>query len=692
MSRRRTVLVLAVLLTTIPIIVAAADRDLFDEAERRFLTGNYSLAIQQFESLLDEYPASQYGTQAQLRIAQSHFYLGNHQIALERLQRSAARARGGGLAETIQLWIGLSHFQLGSYGEAATAFTRYIETADRPQGRAWLYRGLSFIELERITEAQANLQRALETTDQPERGYAAAVLMEIAADRNATEQVLSVFNAVPPEGPEAPYAEVRLRYAADAARVSGDIELAQTLYRRLTSYSLDSVQWAYRQLYALARDRQDTPAMEAVYREAERRLAGEPERLADFWYALGGDALARQRPALAEVYLTRLWEVRQERSIEGVAALLYAQALEAQGRDQEALSILERSLDDPAVAKDHVAQRRVMAARLHLREGQFQAARALLGDPEVAESSAESLYTWAFAAHRAGDTAAVLSRLERDDVAPLLRERPALMRLRGRMQLAVGSPVDAVRSYRSYLAERPGDSVARLELVRSLVSASQFPAATRELAELDEASFSEDRRIEVHYLRAIAAFHSQQYQLVIEELSSVPADGAYEPGRSYHLAWSLYRTGDTAGARDTIAPWVGSLPNSLRVDGGYLYAWTLYRGGDTAAAGEELLRVLGEPLSMDQEQQIRQLLATVYLEDGRFDDALFQYRRLVEMSPEERAASYLQQVATTLAAAGRLDEAVQQYDEIAETQEGTDEGRTALLEAGELLYSMESLR
>ncbi|MFW5827778.1 MAG: tetratricopeptide repeat protein [Alkalispirochaeta sp.] len=688
--RRITALLLCAMV--FPALTAADDRELFDEAERRFAAGSYQLAAERFQQLLEEYPGSTYRTQAQLRIAQSDFYQEEYDRALQRLQRTAARARAGGLAPTIQFWIGLTAYQMEDYALVEQALTRHMEGASPPEGRAWLYRGLARVETGRADDARADLRRAAAETTGAEQRYAAAVLMEVISQTGEDQEVMEIYRAYPVEADDEAYAEARIRYAADAARALGDIDEAQELYRRLTDYSIGNAQWAYRQLYAIARDQENRERMQRLYREAEQRLAPEPERLADFWFSLGSDALQRERFELAELYLSRLWDVRQDRTIDGTAALYLARAIASQDRSGEALSLLRESLEDDAVNGIASTERRAMAARLHIGAEEYAAAAEILEEGDAVEATSATLYAWAFARYRTGDQGEVLQRLTANRVQPLLAEFPPLMRLRGRLYLEAGDATESVRSYRVYLAERPDDAGARLELVRALVAATQFPAVEQELARLEELGIPSGREQEAQYMRGIAAFHREDYEIAVDALVDV-TDSGYEPVRSYHLAWSRYRLGETADARESIAAVVDDLPSDLQADGRYLYAWTLYQGGDVADARSQLLRILGESLSRGDEVRTRQLLATLHLEEGEFDDALSQYRTLADTAEEtSEQIRYEQLIATTLASAGELQQAVMRYDDLADRFPNTRPGQTALLEAGELLYRIGSLR
>lgn len=673
--------------------VTGSDRDLFDEGERRFAAGNYVLAIDRFERLLEDHPGSQFGTRAQFRIAQSRFYLEEYQSALERLQRTAARARGGAVSRTIRLWIGLTEFQLGNYQQADDALTRYLDEEPAPEGRAFLYRGLARAETGRAAAATEDLVVATVSTEGLERSYAAAVLMELYTRQGLHGEALALYDEWVSSGePAGPYEEALVRHAADAAYERADIERAVTLYRELTDYSPASAQWAYRRLYAIEQDRQDREAMQDVFRAAERRLAGEPERLADFWYALGADAFESGRDELAELYLSRVWDVRRQRAIAGAAPYLLAQSVERQGRGGEALQLLLDSLEDDAVEDDFAPERRVAAGRLLVADRRFDEAAALLeGRAELATDSA-ALYIWGFALYRAGESRRVGAHLEREESQALIREFPPLALLRARILLERGDAIAAVRAYRSYLAERPEDTRSRVELVRALVRAEQFAAASQEAARIDADRLEAAEREELVFLRGLTTFHEGAFETAADSLVAV-TDLRYEPFRSYHLAWSFYRLGRTAEARNTIAVVVDDLPPTLRFDGAYLYAWTLYQGGEVNSSADRLLRLLGEALDPREEGDVRRLLATVYLEAGNADGALVQYRILADNAANDRQRSeFLSLLAATLAALGRIDEAIPEYDALAAQLPETEAGQLALLEAGEILVAVERYR
>ncbi len=678
----------AIVLTGVVSVTGAAERDVFEEAERRFATGNYSLAIERYERLLADYPGSQYTSRAHFRIGQSHYYLQNYTAALDRLQRAAVRTPGGDLARRIRLWTGLVSFQLELYPEAITAFTRYLDGQPEQRGRAHLYRGLARMETEDIIGAQEDLEAAVPSLEGSERGFAAALLLEVYTRRERPQSALDLWSSIGGElNRNDGYHEQRLRYVADAAFHQDRIDIARELYEELVDYSLESAQWGYQRLYAIAREEGDRERMQEIFRLAERRLAVEPQRMSDFWYALGVEAIAAQRYELAELHLFRVWDVRSDRAVTGSVPQMLARAVERQGRPGEALNILLTSLDDRSVGSDARVERQVAAARILLLLERPEEALAIV--EAMPERTVESsvLYAWTYSLYALGRADRALEILDRSALQPVVRERPDLVRLRGRLQLERGHPADAVRTFRDYLADRPGDMAARLELVRALVGAAQFAAADQEAQRIIAAELGPAGRQDLAYLRGLTAFHDQRF-LEAENFLVDVSDARYEPMRSYHLAWSRYRRGNVEAARNTIAAVIDVLPEELIFDGGYLYAWTLYQSDERQESIRQLLRLTGTSLERARELQVRQLLATVYLEEREIDEALLQYQRLIALADtDHRRAAFWSQYASTLAAVGRGIDAVEQFDELNTALPGTDAGRNALLEAGQVLFT-----
>ncbi|MDA3948083.1 MAG: tetratricopeptide repeat protein [Spirochaeta sp.] len=687
---RRSIVV--ALLAVVSLSTAGADdREAFEEAQRRFDSGAYELAIEQFQSVLDDYPGSTFASRAQLRIAQSYFYTGAWDDALEILQRAQVRARGGGtLQQEIRFWIGLTRFQLREYETAKTTFDAYLAGGEAAQeARARLYRGIARRETGDTAGAADDLSDALSDLAGGERGYAVATLLTILAEAGQNDEILRLYDGETADGPvHEQYREQALRIAADAAFDTGRLDRAEELYRELTDFSAASAQWAYQQLYQIADKQGDRERMDSVFRAAEQRLSGEPERLGAFWLALGSEAVRSGRYELGEFYLSRVWRIRDERAIPQNVVLFLARSIDEQGRREEALELLLESLGDERITGEDEAPRYLAATRILLQLERPEEAQELIASYPGYRDTPHTLYAWSMAAYRSGDLPAVIDRLETPEAQAFSRDVPGLTRILARARLEAGNPREAVPLFRTYLSVRPDETDTRVELVRALVSAEQFSAALQEIDRLDIAELNEGQQSEIAYLRGLGLFHRRDYADALEAFTAV-GDNAYEPLLSYHVAWSLYRTGEVAEAGRTVAAVRRALPVELYVDGSYLYAWSLYQQGRIDETVEVLLPLLGAGADDRQRVDVRQLLASAYLAQGADDDALAQYREIIAEADRDRRMVHRSRYAGVLASLGRDEAAVNEYDAIASAYPDTESGREALLEAGQILYTRE---
>ena len=231
--------------------LSANDRALFDEAERRFTSGDFVLAVDRYRALMERYPTSEFFAPAELRSAQALYYLGRYTEALARLQRAAARSQRG--REQVVFWLGLTHYQLGDYPRAESTFSEYLDGANTEAARAHLYRGLSRRELGRVDDATADIEATVTLGGIAEQGYAAAVLFNLYNERGRFADSVALWERVGANlDDNDDFAELRVRGAADAALAEGNVELARDLFRWLSGFSLESAQWAYLRLFDLA--------------------------------------------------------------------------------------------------------------------------------------------------------------------------------------------------------------------------------------------------------------------------------------------------------------------------------------------------------------------------------------------------------------------------------------------------------
>jgi len=340
----------------------ADDLSVFQDAERRFATGEYGLAGERYHDLIDEYPDSPLVGQSWLRIGQSQYSLGSLEQALLTFKRVAVRYLSDTVQDSVYLWLGLCEFRLERYGEAEAAFDTHLNGKPTDPALAALYRGLTREKRSDLFGAEADLRVAL---DSPLYPAAMAHLLSLYARQSRYTDSIDLWSAAGIRLPgQDPYREAILRFVADAAFEAGVVNLAEELYNELTGLGTDNAQWAFFRLYLITEERGGDAR--DVYRRAEQRLAAEPARLAEFWYDLGRSSYEAGRLQIAELYLRRLWDLRTGQSVPGQAILYLAYALDGQERSGEAAEIIEESL---SYDFDAEIERRVFLGELHLRNG-----------------------------------------------------------------------------------------------------------------------------------------------------------------------------------------------------------------------------------------------------------------------------------------------------------------------------------
>lgn len=650
---------LAVLLLSVLALHAAAGqaRDLIERAEQNFATGDYQLAAVAYDDLLERFPRSEFTSLAQLRLGQIAYVRGDLEAAAELLQVAERRVGPGDVSRQVRLWLGVTLARLGRTAAASELLAAYVATEQSELARARLYLGLAERGAGRAQVAAEHFAFAADDPDlaQAERLYAEALLIDTLYELARYDAVLERFEAGDDQGV---YRAQNLRRAADAAFATGRLDRARELYTQLTEFP--EPRWAYAQLYELAGD--DQAAVDRVVREAERALAADPAQLAEFWFALGRRAFDTGNVAVAELYLDRVWSLRDVRALDGAVPLLLAQTLRLQGRPGEALDVIDQSL---TLELDQETLRRAEAARMAIELSELETAAQYLASIAGA-TEPPIIYLQAYVDYARGMVGAARDRLLGAEAARIAD--PRLARLLARSHLDLGEPVLAVRAYRQYLTRVPNDRAATRELRRALFLAGQISALEQELAAADRNNISSEEATELAFLDAMVAFSRADYEQARRILNGVDA-AAYEPMRSYHLAWSEYRLGNTARASQLLQTVRDQLPPAVRVDGEFLYAWTRFAQNDAPGAIDAALRGLAAEPTLNQEREIRRLLAAAYRADGQLDAAAGQYETLVALAADQaQAADALITLGTFWRESGRVDEALDAYARVADLE------------------------
>src|SRR6056297_520329 len=103
-----------------------SERDLFREAENRFLGGDYVLALSLYNRFLEEYPLSEFVPDIQFRRALSLYRTGHTEEAFALLLRIEQRYRSSRYFPLVPFWKGVIRYEGGNYPEAVEFFNAFL--------------------------------------------------------------------------------------------------------------------------------------------------------------------------------------------------------------------------------------------------------------------------------------------------------------------------------------------------------------------------------------------------------------------------------------------------------------------------------------------------------------------------------------------------------------------------------------
>ncbi len=679
--------------------LSAQDRELFLEAENRYSAGDYLLAIQRYDNLIDEYPRSEFVPDAQYRKAISLYRVGRYSSSLALLRRVETRFRSTRFLSFVPFWKGVNLYALNQYEEAIEELTRFlgVDIGAPEATRAYLYRALSRIALDREREAREDLRTILASRTPEEEPYAATLLASLLVQNGEFQEVLALAEPVSLDRFDATWRPRFSLYAAEAFLGVGETQEAETRYRELLDAPPEVAAVAYRRLFSLV----SSDERQALVEMAELTFAGQPRVLQDLWLRLGVENYSEGRLEIAELYLRRAWSSRdsyeslESRNDSVIAAVYLGRTLSDQGRYDVAVTELDEALrwsnrESPlllfrralldvdrerwsaaAAGLENLLERfpgfdRESVARYHLAYayfylGRLEDSRETLGtvDPEAIP---EAQYQWF----------RYLLERESDNIPT------------------------ALEHLRSYLRLRPNDTDGGVAYLTLLYRNGRHSEVLREANRLQEQGLAAGIS---DYFASLSLVAEKRYQAAAERFQGVlpffespdppPELRGLEASTLYYYAWSAYRIGDYVAARNALARFVRNIESHpLRPRALYLLGQVSYAEGDLEAAEAAFRRALSSEGAGDAlAAETTFVLGQLYRLQGNDDAALREFSTVVSRWGDTSAFAddALFEEAQIHYEAGRTDRAVALLLGLYQRYPRSPLGEEALYRRGEIL-------
>ncbi|MFW6288397.1 MAG: tetratricopeptide repeat protein [Spirochaetota bacterium] len=706
----KRILVSVVLVCLSALAVAQdGDQNLFREAERRFESGDYELALDRYQTLVQNHPLSQYIPDAQYRIGVSLYRTGRLEDALEQLSRVERRYRSTRFVEYVPFWKGVISYDLDRFAEAIR-YQREFQAGGVPDAgllaQSSYYEALSELARGDETAARTALETMIELVERPEdEGYALTLLLSLYAEADMSEALLELASRIDPSRLDARWRDHLILYEGEGYFIDGQVDEAVERYRRVEEAPAELATVAFQRLFQLAQDDQiaDDPA--DVLRRAERALAGQTDVLKEFWLRVGIDSYNQGRFDLAELYFRRIWDFRASEFIPASVPLYLSRLLDQRGDEQGAEEALLAYLDLYGDESEERLRVLIALGNLQLRLGKNSEAVATLStafnEYDQGAYFPEAAYQYAFALRRAGREEEALRAIDSAFTAGRTGGIQAdLLRLRSRVLRDLGREAEALQALFEYVPLRPADAQAALEYANLLFAQERYARVAEEVPEIvaelrTRETLTPEIESQLLYVHGLALLNGREYaqaalsfERVLDVLPSTGGASELLPFALYYRGWSAYRDGEYADARRSFSLLLRDhASHGQAAQAAYLSGWSSFRLGDYREAAEALARVGSYEVSEQLSIEASFLLGRVLAAEGSHQQAAAAFRGIYLDHPRsDYADDAWFEYAEVQVALGNVDAAVSGFSELLVNYPTSPLSESAAFRRAEVLY------
>jgi TolA-binding protein len=668
------------------LFAAAAEEDLFAEAESRYLGKNYTAALESYDAFVSAYPLSERISDVQYRRAVCLYRLERYRDAVQLIGEIEVRYRTTRYFSFVPLWKGLSLYGLASYSLAIDSLDRFLAGPPDPEftPQALLHKALSQQALSNEDGARQSLA-LLTSSYQASRlfPYSAVLLGSLEQKQAAWPELLSFTQKTDPASFPEPWKSDFLLLRAEALWQSGRADEAQPIYIQLVGAQEDVALVAYGRLFAAAQRRKDLQGMKDLSQAAEARFAGRTAVLSELWTRIGAETFRLGDRDAAEPFLRRAWNARAATPVNEVVPIYLADISLDRKDTTGARQVLQDFLSSGNPGTGAVI---IRLGDIALMAGDFKTAAGYYsqfrGSFPASKRAPEAGYLLAYCQYRQGmqdQSARLVSQLLAQDVDPAVRQQ--LARLQIVLLTAARRDAEAADALKAYTAAYPDDTGTRLDYIKDLFLLRRFSDVSREADALRrQAPSLEDKNpaagVTVSYLQGLSLITSKDYGKAVTELSSIQPEAAQKAGLAvivpyarYYLGWAYLRMSDFANAARVFDDLEAAYPgHELAPMVAYLAGWSHFSRGEFDKAASAFSTVMSRPGQGDLAEKSRYLYAKSLLNQKRNAEAAPVLLSIAGASPPTAwSADALFDYASALADSGQTRPAADAFKRLVDT-------------------------
>ncbi len=663
-----------------PVAAAPAESSMFAEAESRYLGKNYAAALEEYTAFLAAYPLSERVADVEYRRAVCLYRLARYGDAVRLIGGIEIRYRTTRYFAYVPLWKGLSLYALQSYALSVESLDAFLSGPPDPEftPQALLHKALALEALSNDADALASLKTVVSDYQSSRLfPYAAVLLGSLLQKQAAFPDLLSLTQKTDATGFPEPWKSQFLLLRAEALWQSGRQDDAQPLYIQLVGAADDVALVAYERLFSNAQRKQDLQGMRDLTQAAEARFAGRTAVLSDLWTRVGAESFRQGNLDLADAFLRRAWNVRQDAPVNEAVPIYLAEILIAKKDPVAARQILTDFL---AMGKPGTGAAIIRLGDISLTGDDFATAAGYYAQFRTAfpdsHRAPEAGYLLAYCFFRQGkgdDAARLVDELLRQDVDPGLRQQVA--RLQIVLFNGARQTTQAADALKDYVTRYPTDLRSRLDYLKALFIlkkndeiVTEADSVRRQFPGID----SQDpyAAIVVSYLRGLSLIAAKDYAHATADLASITPEIAQKNGLAvivpyarYYLGWAYLRMSDFPHAAQVFDDTAAAFPtHELASMVTYLAGWSHFSAGDFDQAAAAFAAVPGRGGQGELAQKSLYLYAKSLLNEKKRDQAVPVLAGIADATPPSPwAADALFDEAGALSDLGQTAQAAAAY-------------------------------
>jgi len=693
--------------SSIPLWAAPAAGELYTEAESRFLDGNYTSALVEYDEFLQQYPSSDLAADVQYRRAVCLYQLGNYKDASSLLAEISRRYRWTRYLEAVPLWQGLSLYRLSSYTPSLVNLNEYLATGKDPKlvPRALYCKALDLEALDKLPEAAdaaRSIVKAWPASDVYPSGL--VLLASLLLRQKSYEELEQLAAATDLAALPAPLRDEFLWSRAEGLRAQGRRADAAAIYGELLDARMDLAVAAHRRLFEAAFQDGDLARMESLSRVMESRFGGTPQVMISEWAALGVENYRRGNVSVAETWLQRAWALRRSVLIDETVPLYLARILQDRKDAAGARALLEEYATLPGASSESALLALGGAAR---QGGDFPTAERyftkFLDSFPKSDRLGEAVAQLALTLMQEGkldESAAALAKYAQSPALgsskqEFLRARAEVMRKRGDF----GAALDSLREYAALAPTDTEAGVDALELQFLLKQYGAVAQGTDALASStpDLSTRSPRAALLAVYLHGLSLVALKEYAGAASTLEKISPDAANKAGLSvilpytgYYLGWAYAKQGNFKRSADSMDALVTAYPgHALTPKMLFLAGWSHFNLSEFDKAADYFSRAASQETDTGSAQKDYYLYAKSLINGKRTKDALTALNKVVASTPRSPFAdSALFDYAGIQASTGSPAGAVESYRALASQYPASPLAEESMYRLAETYFAM----